>query len=291
MKKVSLLYEHMPVKLKQLVSDLVNRYQRAAEIKRILQYYKTTENKEIENAKSFIRKHGPRMLLEESCLDCFVQKTPIMQDENNHLFYVMHKNKRLYFKRSLKDKQSVAHYYRQLLCEQKPHSPHKYWSSFLGKGMKSIADIGAAEGFLALELADKADHIYLFECEKEWIEALEATFLPYKKKVVMINRFVSDEDTEEMVSLDNYFKDKAVDFIKMDIEGAEMKALHGAKTLLKNGKTKFAVCTYHCPEHAKQMLSLFQNNGYECEFSEGFILYDQIPPYFRKGLIRARPHE
>ena len=49
-------------------------------------------------------------------------------------------------------------------------------------------------------------------------------------------------------SIDNLFSDKPVTFIKMDVEGAEYKALLGAKkTILKN-KPKLAICVYHKPE-------------------------------------------
>lgn len=287
-KKLLYIYDHMPSKLKQMASDLINRRQYKEEIKRILQYYENKEGKEINKAKAFIKRHGLRMLLEKSCLDCFVKKTPIMEDDKNHLFYVMHKNKRLYFKRSLNNKRLVEQYYKQLLCEQQPKSPHKYWSSFFNKNIKTIADVGAAEGIFALELAGCADKIYLFECEEEWVEALKATFFPYNEKVVIINRFVSDENTEASISLDEFFKNKPIDFIKMDIEGAEIKALRGARTILQNRKTQFAVCTYHHPEHGRQIYQLFKRNGYESEFTKGLILYDMNPPYFRKGLIRAR---
>lgn len=45
-------------------------------------------------------------------------------------------------------------------------------------------------------------------------------------------------------SVDNIVKEK-VTFIKMDIEGAELKALEGAKTTIKRDKPKLYVCAYH----------------------------------------------
>lgn len=49
-------------------------------------------------------------------------------------------------------------------------------------------------------------------------------------------------------SLDNLLKGETVDFIKMDIEGAERMALLGASNTIGNHKPILAVCIYHKPE-------------------------------------------
>jgi FkbM family methyltransferase len=60
----------------------------------------------------------------------------------------------------------------------------------------------------------------------------------------------SDKNTEvPVVSLDAFFADKEKPtFIKMDIEGSEISAILGAKTLIREHKPKLAVCLYHKPE-------------------------------------------
>jgi 16S rRNA A1518/A1519 N6-dimethyltransferase RsmA/KsgA/DIM1 with predicted DNA glycosylase/AP lyase activity len=39
------------------------------------------------------------------------------------------------------------------------------------------------------------NRIYMFEYDKEWIAALETTFEPYKDKVEIINKYVSNKMT------------------------------------------------------------------------------------------------
>ncbi len=62
----------------------------------------------------------------------------------------------------------------------------------------------------------------------------------------IINKLSSDGDiTIQVNKLDTILKDKLVDFIKMDIEGSELKALDGSvETIIKNNP-KLAICSYH----------------------------------------------
>lgn len=59
-------------------------------------------------------------------------------------------------------------------------------------------------------------------------------------------------------SLDNVLKDSPVTFVKMDIEGAEVNALHGAETLIKNNQPILAICLYHELEHFYQIPNLIK---------------------------------
>jgi FkbM family methyltransferase len=52
----------------------------------------------------------------------------------------------------------------------------------------------------------------------------------------------------KVYSMDDYFGDAPVTFIKADVEGYELKCLRGAERLIKNHKPKIAFCTYHKPE-------------------------------------------
>ena len=60
----------------------------------------------------------------------------------------------------------------------------------------------------------------------------------------------------QVVDLDSVAKGEDVSFIKMDIEGAEEKALLGAKRIITEQKPKLAICVYHKPEDIIELPAL-----------------------------------
>ena len=75
----------------------------------------------------------------------------------------------------------------------------------------------------------------------------------YFKDLGVGSRIDTAGDIEvELISIDEFVKEHnipKVDFIKMDIEGAELDALKGAINTIKTFKPKLAICIYHKPEH------------------------------------------
>ena len=67
--------------------------------------------------------------------------------------------------------------------------------------------------------------------------------------------FYSDYDIE-LMDLDSVVGGEKVTFIKMDIEGAEEKALLGAERTITEQKPKLAICVYHKPEDILEIPAL-----------------------------------
>ncbi|MGC9169004.1 MAG: FkbM family methyltransferase, partial [Desulfurella sp.] len=74
------------------------------------------------------------------------------------------------------------------------------------------------------------------------------------------DNFNEANQTIDVVSLDEFFKDKEKPtLIKMDIEGAELEALTGAKEIITKYKPKLQICIYHKPEHLWQIPMLLKD--------------------------------
>lgn len=220
------------------------------------------------------------------------KKVDVFWDESVEMFYILINNKRLYYNRSYKTSEDVQKSATYSAIEQDIDSPHRYLNKdFEIEPGDIVADLGTAEGNFALEVVEKAKALYLFETEEIWVEALKKTFEPWKEKVFIINKYVSDFDDDRNVTLENFFKNIDISAIKMDIEGAEIKVLNASKKLLGERNLKLVITTYHRQSDAKNIKNLLNELGYKTAFSKGFMLfiYDSLtPPYFRNGLIKAK---
>ena len=70
-----------------------------------------------------------------------------------------------------------------------------------------------------------------------------------------------------VTTIDNVFDNANVTFIKMDIEGAELKALLGAEKTIKRCRPKLAICVYHKPEDMWEIPSVI------LDFNSDYHLY------------------
>lgn len=65
---------------------------------------------------------------------------------------------------------------------------------------------------------------------------------------IMEDGIVDKENAVKAIALDEFLKNEKVTFIKMDIEGLEMKAIKGASKIIKEQKPRLAICIYHKPD-------------------------------------------
>jgi len=193
--------------------------------------------------------------------------------DENGMGYVLHNGKRLYIKRS--EKENIQQIYKNLLIEQDLRSAHRYVKEISELRGKTLLDIGCAEALFALDVIEEVEHAYLFECDEEWIEALEKTFEPWGKKVTIVRKYISDETNENCLCLDDFFKDKSTDnlFIKMDIEGYERRALMGGIRLLTHSNVQGSICVYHRPDDPKVISEILKNCGYDSSIEEKYIYF------------------
>ncbi len=146
---------------------------------------------------------------------------------------------------------------------------------FMQIGKEEVfVDGGTFNGFTSVEFSKRCEKqfekIYLFEPSQDFyqlaIDNLEKDNIhPYeifptglwdKKETLYFGGKgwgfgvgKGNSDIEIPVdSLDNMLGDTRVTFIKMDIEGAELKAIEGARNIITKYKPKLAISLYHKPE-------------------------------------------
>ena len=224
---------------------------------------------------------------------------PLYRDILKGLYFTEIDGKKLYYNDKNAD-QAYSKMRAENAMVNSAHSPHLYFTDDFHVNEGDVfCDIGAAEANMALAVVDKCEHVYVFEGDEAWEKAHQGTFAPYMRKTTLVKKMVSDASGEEgFITLDEYFGDAKVDFLKMNVEGCEMSVLRGAEKVLENNHgIKLLVCTYYKSEDAVEIKAFLEARGFTCEFSEGFMVFtydeqfyngsDPAYPYFRHGLIRA----
>lgn len=224
------------------------------------------------------------------------QWNEVFFDEKAQLHYIYFEGKRMYLKRNFHgiEERNGKKYVGNMYGEQDANSPHKYEEkNVIVEQGDILVDAGVCEGNFSLHHIDKVSKVYLIECDKGWMEALRYTFEPYKDKVVFCEKFLSNTDSEQTIRLDTLVKE-SVDFIKMDIEGEEIRALEGGRGLLSNSEqVKCAICAYHRSGDEEKIKEILGEMGFETSPSKGYMLYlydDNVleNPELRRGIIRGR---
>ncbi len=152
-------------------------------------------------------------------------------------------------------------------CDKNQYFPNENWFK-ISKG-ESLIDAGAFDGDTIenfLQLTDnKYKKIYAFEPDMQNYKNLEARNYGKDIKIIRAGLYdisqklsfaankggsskieINGGDTIQVYAFDELEgAEEKITFVKMDIEGSELKALQGMKhTIIKN-KPKLAICIYH----------------------------------------------
>ena len=224
------------------------------------------------------------------------QYDEVFWDTENNMPYVFYKERKLYYPRTyrgfiVRNNSLYVISYREM--EQHEMSPHRYLNDkiFIQEN-DIVVDAGAREGEFALPYIDSIKKLYLIENDAEWIEALKMTYKDYMDKVVIIPKLLMDEVNEYSTTLMEIIQEKTIDFIKMDIEGAEVKALSASQNLLKRNNIRCAICCYHRKGDREKIEQIFEKVGYQHFVSNGYVVFVSDPDIFRdadfrKGIVYA----
>ena len=137
-----------------------------------------------------------------------------------------------------------------------------------------LMDIGAFNGDTIRDFVSrtqgKFDRIFSFEVDAVNFKVLQENVrqIPEQSRIKIFNLGIWDSECDitysigksqstvgsgegkgHVVPLDDVLRDEKVTFIKMDIEGAELQALRGAKNIIQAQKPKLAICVYHDFRH------------------------------------------
>ena len=261
---------------------------------KLQRYLNSTENEEAKEVSNYLKNHSMTVFPYEYRDKYKVQDVTVRKDDSCGLFYGEIFGKKIYLKKKYVSNFRAARYLSNIRMEQDPESPHCYTDDKFYPDKDSIIfDIGGAEGIFGLEFIDNVKHVYIFECDEEWIEAMKVTYKDYLDKVTFIHKFAGDHISDTHVTLDriveenNLWNEKI--FVKMDAESDELKILDGAKDLLERVEhVKLNVCVYHKQDHEQKVRDRF--TGWKITAAKGYMLYyydfDFKEPYLRRGVLR-----
>ena len=173
----------------------------------------------------------------------------------------------------------------------------QYFENFLdlNKQGEVFVDAGGYDGYTSLEFIKRCpdfNAIYLFEPDARNMVVAESRLAKYanihfmrmglsdKRGVARffssgsVSTITSNGDIEIQVDALDSIVDDTVTFIKIDIEGAEGKAIDGARSTILKNHPRLAICVYHNDEDfwkiPEQILSLREDyNIYLRHYTEG----------------------
>ena len=254
--------------------------------------YKDLEDEEIQEIVEYVKNNQRIDIFNYEYTKKYEKKNvDVFYDKEVEMNYILFMEKKMYFPAKY-SKDIIARYVKGILLEQDKKSPHCYEKEgYLVEEGDIVIDAGVAEGNFALSIIDKVKKIYIIECEEIWIKALRKTFEPYQDKVVFVQKFLSDKVDDNNITIDALLGNEEVNYIKMDIEGAERAALQGAVNTIKhNSRLTIAACAYHKRGDEKWIKDYLKEKGFETANTSGYMYfaYDErayISLELRRGLV------
>jgi len=257
--------------------------------------YRDTDDNDIKNILKYWKDH------ELSVFNQYVEMgkeiREVYWDNIENMPYIMFEDKKMYYPYDYQFTEVEGRKVLiDLMSEQQPSSPHLYITDNIKvEHGDVVADAGVCEGNFALRYVEKASKMYLFESDPKWIKPLKKTFEKFKSKVIICEGLLGRGDVtgieavEKYVSLDTVVKGR-LDFLKMDIEGAEVEALIGGRRTLMNNDVKCAICSYHRMRDEFAISDLLKSYGYKTSHSDGYMVLHWdwdvwLNLEFRRGIV------
>lgn len=155
------------------------------------------------------------------------------------------------------------HYHLRLFLGLYELETQKWFKRLVRNSYRSF-DVGGAGGYDALLISKLSGggEVVSFECNEWLLEDMNKTFQQNPFPIKAVKGFVSDQDTSEEMTLDTAANKWFVpDFIKIDIEGAEDRALTGAGSILKSRKPNMIV-EVHGQAIENRCMTILKDYGY-----------------------------
>lgn len=177
------------------------------------------------------------------------------------------------------EQRGLAWVYQEIFMSE-CRNPHAYeLPGFRLKRGQWALDVGACEGFFALQALQRGASVVAFEAMPAIAVALAHTLHAYTlgKQASVVQCIVGDSDGDGWLqlaadpfqacsgthgspvpkwALDSLWKSGAfprVDFLKIDVEGGEQAVLKGARELIQQCRPCIAAAVYHTAEQAEEV--------------------------------------
>lgn len=105
----------------------------------------------------------------------------------------------------------------------------------------------------------------------------------HEKNTVTLGTALSGESAHgdiPVITLDNYFAEQPITFLKADIEGYEWKMLRGAERVIKRDRPKLAISSYHTPQDVYRLVLRLKSMVKEYRFVFRQHCGDVVEPVF-----------